>query len=64
MNNDFPKLISNKRIFHNPKRYLSFFDQNKHNISNVSIVPPQLGKKGFGRIQVEMKTYSDYGITK
>lgn len=38
-----------------PEKYLSLTEQEKQNINYAKIVPPQLGKKTFGEIQVIYK---------
>lgn len=55
------KIIPNKRVFYNPKSYIKFLNKEKENIEQVNILPPILGKKGFGAIEVKMKTKVPYG---
>ncbi|MDO5104464.1 hypothetical protein [Capnocytophaga sp.] len=49
---DYP-LITDKKVFYNPQKYLKFFKKNKEEITNVKVIPAKLGKKGFGVIEVE-----------
>ncbi|MGQ4706652.1 hypothetical protein [Capnocytophaga gingivalis] len=46
-------LLTDKRVFYNPSRYLKFLEKNKELIVKVKVVPAKLGGKGFGRIEVE-----------
>lgn len=39
-----------------PEKYLNLSENEKLNISQVKIVPPQLGQKDFGKIQVTYKS--------
>ena len=48
---DYP-LITNKKVFYNPQKYLKFFKKNKQEITNVKVIPAKLGKEGFGVIEV------------
>lgn len=52
-------LISNKRVFYNPQKYLQFLKSNQDKIQAVNIRPATLGKMGFGSIEVEMNTISN-----
>ena len=45
-------LLTDKRVFYNPSRYLKFLQKNKELIVKVKVVPAKLGGKGFGRIEV------------
>ncbi len=38
-----------------PQRYLALSPQEKANISQAKIIPPVLGEKDFGKIQVDYK---------
>lgn len=48
-------LLTDKRVFYDPSRYLKFLEKNKELIVKVKVVPAKLGGKGFGRIEVEYK---------
>lgn len=46
-------ILTHKQVFYNPSLYLKFLEKNKSAIVNVKVIPAKLGKKGFGRIEVE-----------
>lgn len=50
------KVVENIRVFRNSKRYLEFRSQNLNQITGTRIIPPELGKKGFGSVEVRLKT--------
>lgn len=54
-------LFTNKHVFYNPSRYLKFLQKNKELIVKVKVIPAKLGKKGFGRIEVETNKSFAYG---
>ena len=54
-------LLTDKRVFYNPSRYLKFLQENKELIVRVKVVPAKLGKNGFGRIEVELDKSLKYG---
>ena len=54
-------LLTDKRVFYNPSRYLKFLEKNKELIVKVKVVPAKLGGKGFGRIEVELDKSLMYG---
>jgi hypothetical protein len=39
-----------------PEKYLKLSENEKMNISQAKIVPPQLGQKDFGKIQIIYKS--------
>lgn len=39
-----------------PERYLNLSENEKMNISQARIIPPQLGQKDFGKIQITYKS--------
>lgn len=59
---DYP-IITNKKVFYNPQKYLKFLKKNKEEITSVKVIPAKLGKKGFGVIEVETNEISVYGST-
>lgn len=58
MNNTL--LLTDKRVFYNPSRYLKFLQKNKGLIVSVKVIPAKLGGKGFGQIEV---AYEKSGVT-
>ena|GEM_PF-705847 len=54
-------LLTDKRVFYNPSRYLKFLQKNKELIVSVKVIPAKLGEKGFGRIEVETNKSFSYG---
>jgi hypothetical protein len=48
-------VISNKRVFYSAKKYLKYLKENINTIEQVRIVPPKIGKKGWGYIEIETK---------
>ena len=39
-----------------PRRFVKLAETNKSSIKSVKIIPPKLGRKGFGKLAVEVDT--------
>lgn len=49
-------LDNRKRIFYNYDTLLTFLNRNKGRIGHMKVTPPALGSKGFGSVEVELKS--------
>ncbi len=39
-----------------PRKFVKIYEKNKNSIQSVKIIPPKLGEKGFGKIEIKRKT--------
>lgn len=51
--NEIITLTEKKRTVLSPERFLRLTSQERENIARTRIVPPELGKPGFGGLEVE-----------
>lgn len=53
MTPNMPQRLSS--VIMEPKNFLQLVSKSRHRIKRSRIIPPKLGKKGFGKILVEFK---------
>ncbi|PIE02026.1 MAG: hypothetical protein CSA81_09200 [Acidobacteria bacterium] len=55
MNTDVFDTMPREELILTPKQYLKFLRESKDEIVSTKIIPPVLGRPGFGKIKVKTK---------